>query len=102
MPPENIDGLSVLDTLLGREQLLGDRVLYWEFFESGFQQAVRWKNWKGIRLESGLPLELYDLSVDIDESDNIAAAHPEIVKKLEQMMKEARTPSKHWPVDGDV
>jgi arylsulfatase A-like enzyme len=101
-PPENIDGVSVLDTLLGREQFLGDRMLYWEFFESGFQQAVRWKNWKGIRLESGLPLELYDLSVDIDESDNIAAAHPEIVKKLEQMMKEARTPSKHWPVDGDV
>lgn len=71
--PEDIDGISVLPTLLGEKQNLANRFLYWEFFERGFQQAVRWRNWKAVILKPGQELELYDLSNDIGETHNVAS-----------------------------
>jgi arylsulfatase A-like enzyme len=97
--PSNTDGLSVLPTILGQEQDLSDRHLYWEFFENGFQQAVRRGNWKAIRLALGEPLELYDLSKDESESNNIAANNPKIIAEMEAILKSARTPSENWPVE---
>ena len=96
--PENIDGVSVLPTLLGQTQDLSDRYLYWEFFESGFQQAIRKGDWKGIRLALGAELELYDLSKDEAEANNVAAQHPDVVSELEGILATARTPSENWPV----
>lgn len=46
---QSIDGLSVLPSLLSQPQDLSERRLYWEFFENGFQQAMRWRHWKVIR-----------------------------------------------------
>jgi arylsulfatase A-like enzyme len=97
--PSNTDGLSVLPTILGQEQDLSDRHLYWEFFENGFQQAVRRGNWKAIRLALGEPLELYDLSKDESESNNIAANNPKIIAEMEAILKSARTHSENWPVE---
>lgn len=97
--PAGIDGVSVLPTILGKKQDLSERYLYWEFFENGFQQAVRQDNWKAIRLALGEPLELYDLSNDESESNNIAANHPKIVAQMETILKTARTPSENWPVE---
>ena len=97
-PPKNIDGVSVVDTLLGAKQELGDRYLYWEFFEGGFNQAVRWGNWKAVRLGLDKPLELYDLSKDVAEKDNVAPQYPEVVAKFEAYLKQARTESVNWPV----
>ncbi|MBT3482326.1 MAG: arylsulfatase [Opitutales bacterium] len=97
--PSGIDGLSVLPTILGQEQDLSDRHFYWEFFENGFQQAVRRGDWKAIRLALGEPLELYDLSKDESESNNIAANHPDVIAEMEVILKSARTPSENWPVE---
>jgi|TARA_B110000495_G_C22994682_1_gene586205 arylsulfatase A-like enzyme len=97
--PSGIDGVSVLPTILGNKQDLSDRVLYWEFFESGFQQAVRQGDWKAIRMAPGKALELYDLSKDESESNNIAANHPDIIAEMESIFKTARTPSENWPVE---
>ena len=70
--------------------------LYWEFPESGGQQAVRINNWKGIRSniqQGNLSIELFDLDNDIQELHNVAADHPDIVKQVAQIMKaEHRTP----------
>ena len=44
----------------GAKQNTDGRFLYWEFFESDFQQAVRWRNYKAVRLAPGKPLELCD------------------------------------------
>jgi len=63
-PPPNIDGISILPTLLGQKQTNQHEFLYWEFHEKGSKQAVRRGDWKGIRLEPGKPLELYDLKND--------------------------------------
>ena len=38
--PNKVDGHSIQPTLLGKEEEPHE-YLYWEFFEQGFQQAVR-------------------------------------------------------------
>ena len=71
--------------------------LYWEFHERGFQQAVRMGNWKAVRLKKDGPLELYDLAADPGEQRDVAAAQPQIVTKIEDYLKTARTESARWP-----
>jgi len=98
-----IDGVSILPTLSGdtRHQQQHD-YLYWEFHENGGRQAIRWGNWKGVRLNVhatvDAPLELYDLSQDVSEKHNVAAQHPDIVKKILSLMQEAHVPDKNWPL----
>ena len=51
-PPENIDGISFLPELLGEtDKQKKHDYLYWEFHEQEGKQAVRWGNWKGLRLD---------------------------------------------------
>jgi len=95
--PKDIDGISYLPTITGRPaQQKKHDYLYWEFPESGGQQAVRIGNWKGIRSnihKGNLVIELFDLGSDIQELHDVAAEHPDIVKKIEAIMKtEHRTP----------
>jgi arylsulfatase A-like enzyme len=96
--PPDIDGISVLPTLLGKKQITDDRFLYWEFFERNFQQAVRWRNYKAVRPAPGKPLELYDLARDLAEKHNIAAQKPKVVARLEKYLATARTESPNWPI----
>jgi arylsulfatase A-like enzyme len=86
-PPDGIDGISYLPTLLGREQARHE-YLYWAF-EQGprTKQAVRYGEWKAVRLGLESPVELYDLSVDLGEENDVAAAHPELVARLTAIME---------------
>jgi len=97
-PPEGIDGISMLPTLLGLRQTNQHEFLYWEFHEKGSKQAVRMGDWKGIRLEPGAPLELYNLKTDLAEKENVADKNPEIVARIEDYLKAARTESARWPL----
>jgi arylsulfatase len=95
--PDDADGKSFLPTLLGKEQEAHE-YLFWEYPEYGGQQAVRMGNWKAIRQnimkEGNLEIELYDLSIDPKEQNNIAKANPEIIQKMEEIMKkEHSTPA---------
>ena len=109
-PGPSIDGISILPTLSGdtMHQRQHD-YLYWEFHENGGRQAIRWGKWKGVRLNvhdtADAPLELYDLSQDLAEKNNVAAQHPDIVKKIVLLMREAHIPDKNWPLfasEGDM
>ena len=91
--PSNIDGISILPTLLGRRQRTDNRFLYWEFPAGKFQQAVRWRNYKAIRTAPDKPLELYDLSHDIAEKNDIAEENPDVIARIETYLKTARTES---------
>jgi arylsulfatase A-like enzyme len=102
-PPQGIDGISFLPTLLGRpDQQKRHPYLYWEFHEQGKKQAVRMGDWKGVRLnvakDPNGPIELYNLKDDLGEERNVADQHPEIVKQIAEIMRGARTPSEHWPL----
>ncbi|MEY3479795.1 MAG: Arylsulfatase precursor [Verrucomicrobiota bacterium] len=94
--PANTDGISILPTLLGQQQTKLHDALYFEIYEPYFQQSVRMGNWKGYRLGTKAPLELYDLKADPAEKNNLASAHPDIVKKIEAVMAEQHTPSPHY------
>lgn len=96
-PPANLDGISVVPALLGKPSK-DHEFLYWEFHEKGSRQAVRMGEWKAIRPTLGEPLELYNLTSDIGEANNIAAAHPDVVGKIETYLKTARTESENWPM----
>jgi arylsulfatase A-like enzyme len=93
--PPGIDGISVLPATLGKPQQ-SDRMLYWEQYSGGFQQAVRWGKWKGIRRE-GKPFELYDLTADPAEARNVADANATIVRRIGEFMDSSHVPSPNWP-----
>ena len=95
-----MDSISFVPTLLGHpERQKKHRYLYWEFYERGSAQAVRMGKWKAIRKPMIFGrTELYDLSTDLGEQNNLAAMHPDVVKKMEQLMAEAHVPSPRWKV----
>jgi arylsulfatase A-like enzyme len=97
-PPKNLDGISFLPTLLGTTQTNQHAFLYWEFHERGFQQAVRMGDWKAVRPQAGELLELYDLKTDIGEKTNVAPQHADVVTKIEEYLKTARTESPNFPI----
>ena len=103
--PDAIDGISYLPAMLGNQSAQKQHeYLYWAFYERGGKQAVRWENWKGVRNNVGKnpesTLELYNLDTDLGETNNVASQHPEIVKRIDQYMQDAYTPSDLWSFTG--
>ena len=96
--PKDIDGFSVLPLLAGKTQTNRHDFLYWEFHERGFQQAARMGDWKGVRLQAGKELELYNLKSDLAEKDNVAEKNPKLVEEFEEYLKTARAESPRWPM----
>jgi arylsulfatase A-like enzyme len=94
--PQNLDGISVLPTLLGEVQEPHDH-LYWEF-PKGSQQAVRMGPWKGIRRGTKGPVRLFDLTQDPGETRDLAAGHPEVVARMVDIMNESHIPDPFWPL----
>jgi arylsulfatase len=94
--PKDIDGISMLPTLLGQEQRQKKhKYLYWELRG---QQAIRMGKWKAVRTKPGRKIELYDLESDIAESNDLADEHPEIVAEMAELFKTGRTKSEVFPL----
>jgi arylsulfatase A-like enzyme len=101
--PKEIHGISFLPTLLNNENQKQHDYLYWEFHEKGGRKALRKDNWKLVSYDVFDPekttSELYDLSTDIGEENNVANEHPELVKELMDLMMNARIESEDFPFD---
>ena len=96
VPAQNT-GISLLPTLTGKGTQQPREYLYWEHPQSPKRdQAVRIGKWKGVKLgwkvKTPQKLQLFDLEKDIGETKNIAAQHPDIVKRMEEIMIEAHQP----------
>jgi arylsulfatase A-like enzyme len=102
-PPPATDGISYLPTLHNSGTQAKHEYLYWEFYEQGGKQAVRWGDWKGVRLQvlSGAPrpIKLYNLADDPGEKRNVAAKHPEVVQQIAQFMREAHVPEGEFQIE---
>ncbi|MFH5833771.1 arylsulfatase [Halalkalibaculum sp. DA384] len=100
--PPNVDGISIVPTLLGKQTQVRHDYLYWEFNLQGGKQAVRSGKWKAVRLnvseDPDAPVQLYNLHSDIGETNNIAANHPEIVEEMREIMEQAHIPSETYPL----
>lgn len=93
--PDHLDGTSVVPTLLGKSQPPLDHH-YFEIHHP-FQQAVRVGPWKGFRLGTEEPLKLFDVVADPGESKDVASQHPDVVRQLEQVMREQHVESPFYP-----
>ena len=80
--PKGIDGISIVPTLLGRDQKQQHDYLYWDYghVRSAYKQAVRWENWKAVRNGRDASLELYELEHDLGESQDVASRDPNMVE----------------------
>jgi arylsulfatase A-like enzyme len=79
-PAWKLDGVNLLPYLTGEKSGRPHETLYWRF---GEQWAVRHKDAKlVVGNGGGSEPHLYDLAVDVGESMNLAAEHPERVKEL--------------------
>jgi len=98
--PRGTDGLSFLPALTGKGKQQRHEFLFWDFSGYGGQQAVRLGDWKGLRrnLHRGnTKLELYNLKSDVGEQHDLAAQHPDLVKRIEKILAEQHRPSTLFP-----
>ena len=87
------DGVSFYPEMIGGVQAKHD-YLYWEYPASGGLQAIRMGKWKGVKnnlFKNPSKLKLFDLSYDEKELNDVSSKNPEIVKELEQKLKEAHS-----------
>ncbi len=99
-PPDGIDGLSVVPTLLGEGKQQIHEYLYWElprydgetgkFRDETPSQAVRAGKWKAVRAAPDAPLELYDLETDLSETRDLSSDHPDVLSRMEELLQNAR------------
>lgn len=103
--PAQTDGISILPLLKGKKQKQ-HKFFYWEIQEGasakGFKQAARMGNWKAVRVADSYKTELYDLSKDINEQNDVSAQHPDIVAKMEQILKVQSVKIEHFPYSGGI
>lgn len=97
--PQHMNGINILPLFKGEELDTNNRLLYWEF--TGKQRAARRGDWKVVSIKKETPLELYNLKDDMTESNNLAETYPEIVATFEREMRQMRTPSPNWPLEGE-
>lgn len=89
------DGVNLLPLLLGDPGARSPRE-YFFYFMRGDLHAVRSGKWKlrhAVQIdgqEDSDRLELYDLSHDIGETRDLAAQHPDVVKRLSEAMAALR------------
>jgi arylsulfatase A-like enzyme len=93
-----LDGIDVMPLITGRldrrpapiafqSPIRGKR---WEALEGEESMAVIDNQYKLISFDNGKTFQLYDLSKDIGETQDISAQHPDIVQKLKGLLENWR------------
>ncbi len=97
---KNIDGVSILPTLLEKEGQKKRDYFYFEFQELGGRQALIKGDWKLLHIDirDGGRFELYNLASDPSENHNLVELYPQKTAELKEIMKKARTDDPNWPL----
>lgn len=103
--PKQTDGISFLPELLKKEQKK-HKHLYWEIHEGksvqGFKQGARMGKWKAVRIADSYKTELYDLEKDLYETSDLSYQYPDIVEKMNGILKNESVKNEHYPFSGGV
>ena len=87
-PARPLDGIDLAPILTGRRPPT-DRTFYWRSPTAGNpDKAVRHGRWKYIAQSALFPGFLFDLSTDPGERRDLAAARPDLLRKLNGMHRE--------------
>lgn len=80
----DIDGVDLIPFLMNENENRPHQVLYWKKENRG---AVRDGDWKLLRFPDR-PAELYDLSRDISETNDLSSEHPQRVREMYRQLFE--------------
>lgn len=102
-PPQGLDGVSLWPVLTGRQKTLAQRPpMIWVFPEYGGQVAVRLGPYKLVRqnLKTKNPgsWEVYDISKDPQETRDLAAQHPDLIRQAEELLRKETKLNPVFPV----
>ena len=90
------DGVSLVDIFMDEGKTLERDYVYWEFPSYGGQQAARLGDYKAILKDikkGNKKIELYNISNDLKEKNDISSEYPEIIKKFEDIFKKEHVKS---------
>ena len=98
---QTLDGVDLSGVLRGESAPDRAAPMFWEFHGYRGILAIRDGQWKAVRRDVNRPdpknWELYDLTNDPAESRDLAAQHPEIVRRLEKTYLQTRTVESDFP-----
>ncbi|GAB5405815.1 MAG: arylsulfatase [Aureliella sp.] len=100
-PPKGYetDGKSLVSYLKGGSAPERD-YFYWELHEGKPIQAARFGRWKAVRNGIDKPIELYDLSIDAGEAEDLASTKPKLVDRAKAIFASAHRADPNWPLNG--
>ena len=101
-PPKDIDSESFEQTLRGKpreNRWKRSKNMYWEFYEKGSVQAVRFGKWKAIRkpMFDG-PIQLFDMSNDDSEMNDYAERRPDLKAHAKNLLDKMHEPDPKWKI----
>ena len=98
--PEGCDSDSFAGALRGGRRArpwARSREMYWEIYEQGGAQALRFGKWKAIRAPMGTgEIRLYDMSNDPGEARDYAARRPDLAKHAAALFARRHEPDPNW------
>lgn len=80
-PDWGLDGVNLLPFILEEKESRPHEVLYW-VWGNGQKKAIREGDYKAVTVNGGKVYQLYDLSQDVGEKENIASLFPEKLAAL--------------------
>lgn len=83
---EHIDGVDIWERLAGKKQPEDQRTMYWKTRQAS---AVRDGNWKLLAHRNN-SVELFDLSTDFRETNDVSEANPAVVERMMKLLEEFR------------
>ncbi len=91
--PREIEGLNLKKEILATSKKARERTLYWHYPHYSNQKskpaaAIRVGDWKLVQHFENKQLELYDLSNDIGEKQNLSTKYPKKAQKLLKKLEE--------------
>lgn len=100
--PSDLDGESLWPVLTGKGTLNSRKPMLWVFPEYGGQVAVRLGDFKLVRqnLKTKVPgpWEVYDLSKDPAEANDLANDHSAMIKQAEEILRREVAANKAFPL----